>query len=112
MTQQAAVVNLEEASQGAGGLDVAGRRERARDQRRGAVADHPADGFLGVGRGAALLQELICRLGEIAARVDERAIEVEDDESNRRESYARYSANDVGVSQTVTRTTGSCWLLA
>ena len=49
-------------------------------------------------------------IGEVPARIDERPIEIEDDETERHGIggfRARYPANEVGVSHTLTRTTGS-----
>jgi len=51
-------------------------------------------------RRAELHEHLVDRIGEIAGRIDERAVEIEGDQA------AVYVAHDVGVSHTVTRTTG------
>src|SRR6185503_20533279 len=73
-------------------------------QRRGAVADHAADARFGQRAGAGGDEQGVGRVGEVAPRIDERAVQVKNDELGSRQ--ARYSANEVGVSHTVTRTTG------
>jgi hypothetical protein len=62
------------------------------------------------GRGAVRYEHFIGGIGEVAERIDERAVKVEDEQPD----HSVYSANDVGVSHSVTRTTGSpslaaCW---
>ena len=55
-------------------------------------------------------EQFIGGIGEVAEGIDERAVKVEDKQPD----HSVYSANDVGVSHSVTRTTGSpslaaCW---
>ena len=54
-----------------------------------------------VTRGAKLTEQVVHRLAEIPRRIDDGAVQVECDQA------AAYVAHDVGVSQTVTRTTGN-----
>src|SRR5262249_4806842 len=80
------------------------------DQLRRTLTDHSSDRRRVERRGAGGDEQLVGRIGEIAERVDERAVEVEDKQAD----HSAYSANEVGVSQSLTRTTGSpslaaCW---
>ena len=105
VVQQMFIVYSEKSIEGIGWRRTPGRRERARDKRLCAFADHRADGALVERACAAGDQQLVDRRGEIASRVDEGAVEIKNDQTAL--SYCLYSANEVGVSHTVTRTTGS-----
>ena len=101
------VVDLEKAIERVGRRRNAGGRERPRDEGRRALADHAADLVLAA---AAPRTTRAARwpIGEVVQRIDERAVQIEDEETN---AHSVYSAYEVGVSQTLTRTTGSpCWL--
>src|SRR5207253_885298 len=79
------------------------RDERPAHEHPRALSNHLRDRVLGQRRGAALGEQVVDRIGQIAGRVDERAVEIECDQPAN-------VAHDVGVSHTVTRTTGSpCW---
>ena len=109
--QKPAVVDLEKASERIGRRHAACRLERARDQGRGAVADHPSDGILWQRGTAVFREQRIRRLREIASGIHECAVEIENDKAGQSSYDPLYSANEVGVSHTFTRTTGRpCWL--
>ena len=55
--------------------------EHACDECRGAVANHAANGFFREWGGAALLEELIRRLGEVTPRIHQRSVEIKDDQT-------------------------------
>lgn len=80
VAQQATVVHPQETLQRIGRLKHPRGREGAGDERRGAVTNHPTNGFFAVSSPAAFLEDQVSRIGQIPARVDERAVEVEDDE--------------------------------
>src|SRR5690606_12389407 len=87
-----------------------GHVEEALDQDARAIADHRGDRVGRKWRTTVLPEQRVAGCGEILHRVDERAIEIEDDRIHRaaqRASSPVKFANEVGVSQTVTRTTGS-----
>ena len=132
VAQEPAVVDRQKAIEGVGRPLDAGGGKRASDERRRAVADHPSDCLFAQRLRAACHQRGIRRLGDVLAGIDEGAVEVEDDQTEpdiagcqdcriagRKEKttsfdllppFVRvYSANDVGVSQTLTRTTGRPW---
>jgi hypothetical protein len=79
--QKPAVVDREKASEGIGRRHAACRLERARDQSRRAVADHPSDGILWQWRTAVFREQRISRLREIASGIHECAVEIENDEA-------------------------------
>jgi hypothetical protein len=56
-------------------------RKRARDQRRCAVADHPADGERIERTRAAGHEHGIDGFGKVASRIDERAVQVKYDQT-------------------------------
>ena len=62
-------------------LDAARAATRARSSVGRAVADHPRRSLLGHRRGAARHQQRIGRLGDVLAGIDQRAVEVEDDQA-------------------------------
>ena len=106
VVKQTPVVDLEkprEALEQCGALSMGaetGGAKGAGDQQARTLTDHVTDGFFGDWRSTELGDELVGGIGKIAARVDERAVQVERDQA------PVYVAHDVGVSQTVTRTTG------
>src|SRR5258708_37847734 len=125
MPQETAAVDRHESFERVGRCGNPRRRKRPRDERRRAVADHPPDAFFSEWSGAALLEQRVRCLGDIAPRVDEGAVQIEHDETVGTvhdglcllralsvQSLARNSANEVGVSQTVTRTTEKPWSAA
>ena len=81
MVQESRVVDLEKARQRRGSIVETSRRERALDQHARAFADHPPDRVFRKRRGAELTEQLIGRIGEVAARVDERPVEIERDQA-------------------------------
>ena len=104
-------------------VDTRGRDD-ALHQRRGAGTDHAGDDVIPQRASAVAREHRIGAVGEIAARVDERAIQVEHNEFQRGGPSPKPRgggplavqspsasppnvANDVGVSHTVTRTTGN-----
>src|SRR5690606_35561036 len=101
--QEAAIVEREKALEGRRRRRKARGGKYTRDEHRRPLADHAADGLLGKRRTPLFHEQGVGRLGEIAPRVDEGAVEIED---NKGHASCLYSANDVGVSQTVTRRTG------
>ena len=82
-SQHAAVVDGKEASQGVWRLRGAGCGKRASDERRCAVTHHASDRVLGLRRRAAVAKHLVRRLREVPPRIDQRAVEIEDDEVDR-----------------------------
>ena len=84
MNGQALFVMREEAVERAGGVLPKRRRHQgAPYQHRGAVANHRGHGIEIERSGAELDEQGIDRIGQIPARVDEGAVEVEDDEPDR-----------------------------
>lgn len=109
--QESAVVDREKARERIGRQPPACRLEDARDQRRRAIADHPPDGVLWQRRTAVFREQRISGLREIAPRINQCAVEIENEKAGQSSYDPAYSANEVGVSHTVTRTTGRpCWL--
>ncbi len=81
MIQQPPIVHREKTFERVGWtLDAAGL-QRAHDERGGPVADHLSDLLFGNRLGAARHQQLVGGIGDIAPRVDKRAIKVEDEQS-------------------------------
>ena len=106
--EQLRVVDGEEAVEGIGGRRDRGGLEHARDERRGPLAHHGRHRVFVECPRSTLRQQRIGRPGEVAEGIDERAVQIEHEEAN---AHSVYSAYEVGVSHTVTRTTGSpCWL--
>jgi hypothetical protein len=81
--EQPLVVQRQKAIERARRVGIAAcRQERALDEDGSAVTDHPRDGLVRERRGAELGQERVGRVGKIVMRVDERAIEIKNDERN------------------------------
>ncbi len=90
MLEQAGVVDLEKSSQGTLGADFSGGAadvghargsQRAPDQRRRALANHPRDGVFRQRRAAELHDQFVRGLGEVPAGIDDRAVEIERDQA-------------------------------
>src|SRR5438094_2271821 len=75
--QEAAIVNREKPRERIRRLRDAAGREHAVDEHRGTVAHHSSDVFFGQRPRAGYAQQLVGRLREIAARVDEGSVEIE-----------------------------------
>ena len=80
MTQQPAVVDAQELLEGIGRQRQVRRGERAGNEERRAVAHHPADRLFRMRRAATRLEHGIRRLGNVAPRIDERPVEIEDEQ--------------------------------
>ena len=81
MVQQPLIVEREKPLERVGRPLEAARLEHARDERRRAVPDHAADVLLGERPAAARLEQGVRRVREIAPGIDQRAVEIEDDET-------------------------------
>src|SRR4029453_12225455 len=79
----------------------AGRLECSSHQYGGTVADHSTNLLFRQRLRAAAGEREVCRVGDVAARVAHRAVQIE---HNQTIHLSEYSAKDVGVSQTFTRT--------
>ncbi len=95
MAQEVAVVDREEPFERVGRLLEIARGKGARHERRGAIADHPADPLLGQRRRAAVDEHCVRGIGKITPRVDQRAVQIEDDEFERRRHAVGFGVNDV-----------------
>ncbi len=98
MRQQPLVVEHEETAERrvevvARGMRNVGRPQRTPDQQRRPLANHRGNGVDRERGAAALGDQCVRRVGEIAARVDERAVEIEDQE---RSVAGHRSAHDNG----------------
>jgi hypothetical protein len=79
--QQPPIVHREKAFKRVGWtLDAAGL-QRSHDERGGPVANHLSNLLLGNRLGAVRHQQFVGGIGDIAPRVDKRAIEVEDEQA-------------------------------
>jgi hypothetical protein len=81
MRQEMAIVDREKPIERVGRPFGTTRRKGARNERRCALADHPADLIFGKRIGAARFENRVGGVGDVAARVDERAVEVENDQT-------------------------------
>jgi hypothetical protein len=81
VNEQALAVDVEEAIQRVDGRFDAARGKRTRHERRRAVAHHAADAIFRQPVRAARFEQCVGRVRDVAARIDERAVEVEDDEA-------------------------------
>jgi len=79
VVQQPLVVDGQKALQRVWRPFDAGGLQRADDERGGSVANHSSDVFLGDRRGAVRHQELVGGVCDVAPRIDQRAIQVEDE---------------------------------
>src|SRR5919198_1217333 len=75
--EQPAVVDGEIALERVGRRDQPRGREGARHEGRRPVADHAADCLFGERRAAARCEQLVRRVGDVAPRVDQRAVKIE-----------------------------------
>ena len=82
--KQPTVVERKKSRERVGRLRAARGREDARDERRRAVANHPADRLLGMRLAPALLEQLVRRFGEIAPRIDQRSVQIENNRGGTR----------------------------
>ena len=87
VVQETGVVNLEEPSHRLDCWRQVRRGQRALDQERRALANHPHHRLLRQRLAPSLHDELVGRLGQVAAGVDERAVQVENNERSRRAPY-------------------------
>jgi hypothetical protein len=78
--QQALAVDRDEAFKRIGRRRDSSRGERPRDEHGGAVADHAANALFGQRYRSARFEQRVRRLGNVAARIDQCAVEIEDDE--------------------------------
>ena len=81
VNEQAGIVNLQEARQRVARIDEPRRREGAIHQHARAVADHPPHRVLRQRPAAEPGDQLVRRIREVAAGVDERAVEIEGDQA-------------------------------
>ena len=79
-TQEALVVDLEEAAQGGWPVGQFRRRQCPADEDRRSLPHHADDGVLGQRLAAQLHHQLIGRISEVAAGIDQRAVEIERDQ--------------------------------
>jgi len=100
VVEQARIVDFQEPRDRIRRFRKSRRGQRAPHEHLRAFAHHLRDRVLRQRRRVELGEQIVDRIGEVAGRIDEGAVEIERDQA------AEYVAHDVGVSHTVTRTTG------
>ena len=81
MAQQPVIVNSQEPIERIGRLLAPRRGERAGDERGGALAHHASDDLFAQRVGAGRGEHRVGRVGQIASRIDERAVKIKRDEA-------------------------------
>jgi hypothetical protein len=81
MVEETLMVEHEVAIERIGGRLGVARLEGARHEGRRTVSDHPPDAVLGQPRGAARFEQRVGGVGDVASGVDQRAVQVKDDET-------------------------------
>ena len=111
--EQPLVVGVQEALEQVGRFRAIRRGKSPGNEQRSAVAHHTGNRRIGQRCTAARFEDGVRRIRNVTLRVDQRAVQIEDKQGDRvGRQDRRYSAEDVGVSQTVTRATGKFWLAA